>query len=611
MGTFECECCETGCEIAADDFQREILGAGWSQQAGTWGMVNITGGSPANDGAVTTSDANAYLRFETAHPSGVAEHVVLAALSINNSYYTIGDKARIVLCDTLYAELEYGFRAFGSEHVTSSGCLILRIFNGGTLVQESPPLRVTLTGGFTGIATWAGYSATTGVLWAAVAVHDGVIPSQVRVAENVGTVSGTKVGLGTGDTVAGTIAFTDFHYYQHNYGVTVTDCYGPGAETQPGCQFAWPWYRDAGTSITDVGCGWHIIAGTWDAVQSLSDYYTQHPDYLQTASANALIECIQDQSAWNCSEYTDFGYQKATAGVALGAKGDTFRLYVDWDGTDGHWVEVTCGDANVVGVPNGSVVTVGKGATTLETFEPLYGPEPGHGFSVQLCTVKSNDGSGLDAIGAYVYGSYPDTWQVRLVSATTVYGHKRVAVGTGATVNSWMRVSQVNGYANVNACEDCHLVDCVHCPGGDSPRGLSIEISGFTTPHGSLCDCTVLNATYVAPVTTPSVASGACSGGATWLLCTIAGFGGGPVYFKLGWTITATATGWKLSVTVEFDLTFLYGGTRYSVEYSKEFTMSQRCDEIAGEVLAFEGAVPYGIPCSSGITTLTVTVTAY
>lgn len=602
------------------------LSAGWSVQSGTWGMTNFSGNHCAS-----TEDTGAYLRFDTAHPNAVAEHVVLVNLihcpnvrypGSFPDYYKHGDKARIVLCTTLFVEIELGFNE--TSQYTTYGCFIVRLFNGTTLLQESKPMGFPESQ--SGISLWAGYSATTGVLWTTFSAQEGFGPNPVTMKETVGTVSGTKVGIGTGSVVEGRIIFSDFHYYYHNYGMTITDCYTPGDEITQTCVFTKsPFYYYPGNPLTEIGCGWEIVSGTWIGTD-YGYYSTPGADDLETVSTNALIRCTQDQSAWNCIEYTDFGYQKLWVYAAwLDAAGDTTRFYVDYDPTsgNGHWGEITCGNSGGVG----SVIKLGKGGTILETVNPPFGPQPpvsgrAAPFQVTLCTFVAEDGT--DAVSITVEGFWDyylpgkNDYLVQAVSYTTVYGNKRVAFGTGATINGKVHFRtgdfSIIGSANANACRDCYPTECTPCPGGDGPQGISFNITGFINEYSQYCgNCPDIDGTYVIP-SSWSQFGGSCQGRKRWFICN------GPIefgvlyyYLEIAWEIEeAIPSGWELNVSIIFIPEGTYAPPSCGVLYQKTFSMSQRCDTLVDETIPYESGPLYPGGClCDGVTSLTIKATAY
>ncbi len=557
------------------------LGSGWSSITGSWGMANVAGNHCA-----AIEDPNSYLRFQTPHPASIAEHVVLVNLSTNQHTWKHGDLARIVLCGTLFAEIQFGYRTFSGS--TNSGCTILRIYNGTTLLQETSPLRIDSSGT---VAFWAGYSATTGILWAVACTSDGTLPTQVRVAENVGTVTGTYVGIGSGATVDGIIAFSDFHYYQHNYSdgsSSVTDCYAPGVETPPVCQFAYPWYHAVENAIPAIDCGWVIVSGTWDAVELGSN----GAQFLRTADANALIECMQEQSEWNCLEYSQPGYHYAVSACLFDTAGDTARFYLDWDGTDGHYAELRCG---AIGTGAGGVLSLHNSAGLLEQRDATI--KPSEWLHVRLCTAFPNDGSGYDTFSASLidvrdpmFGS-PSTG---IVSVASVYGGRKVAFGTGTTCEGTVTFQKMIASANVGECETCIDRECEPCPGGDGPTGgMQISVSGISYPHNPLCNCTTVNGTYAVPIPGGQGSYfggfGACTGWGRWYICRKSSGSYFDFRVEVSWLIEATETGWKLRVAIAVYVDWWCGG---GAIYERTFSMTDRCDTVSSVPLTFSELIP-------------------
>lgn len=588
------------------------IGSGWAVVSGNWNMLNAGG-----DHCVTTEDANAQLRFETAHPNAVAEHVVLIGFKQYIepwTYWNLGDKLRISLCNNnLFVEIELGYNRLSSY--CNSACIVVRLFNGTTLVQESKPIG--LSGG-TNLSLWGGYSATTGFLWAALQMNEGGSPTTVYMKENVGTISGTKVGIATGDSVDGRLIISNFNYYHHNYGTTITNCYSPGSEEVQNCYFANSWYHRPEDPITEFDCGWTVVSGTWKAGAAAG--LCPHATYIETSSANALIKNAQDQSSWNCSEYTNFGYHKAWVYMAtLSNTGDKIRIYCDYNGTDGHWAEISCGNSTGLGC----VVKLGKGATVLETIYPQEGPLPGGPFQLWICTYVAD--SGHDAVSITAEGFYSSSlpgnndWTFSAVSYTTVYGYKRIGIGSGDTLtgplrlyNSGLSVGSAYGKSNANACRDCSPSECPWCPAGDGPQGMIISLSGIIAVYGSLCDCTLLNGDYDVPVNS-FYAGGSCTGQyKQWFWCNYGGYW--DFYILVAWEIVEKITGgWTLIVTITIHATGFYPPSDFVVIFKKDFAASQRCDTLSGEVLTYDSdnAPPNTDQCNLGGGGVTVTVSSY
>jgi hypothetical protein len=562
--------CERDCLIGEDDFERASIGGDWAVQSGTWSIIEEYGGY------LTTQDANAYIRYETEHPDAVAEHVVLTILSKESDYVTPGDKARIVLCDTLYAELELGLH---SSSVTSYGCMTLRLYNDTTLLAEAAQIRVESTDG---IALWAGYSETTGVFWAVAATSDGRFPSRVQLSENVGTVSGTKVGLGTGDAVNGTVAFTHFYYYRHNYSTVTTECYEPGPDTVPTCTFVNPWYCQTGTDIADVGCGWVKVSGSWDAVAG-----SPIPS-LETEDSGALVMSEVPQDDSNCIEPTPLGYHYAVFHVRFDTAGDEAKLLIDAnsDGSTSHYAIVTCG-ANTTG-DGGSIKLYSTGGLLEELELPSRWYSytdailPNATYYVEVCM---HERDGIDIFSCRI-------GTIWLSTATTVNGEGHVGFGTGSTVGGTVKFLSAIGLSNTGTCEACTPTECDGCAGDIGPNGgLSVSVSGLQTTYGFLCDCTDVDGTYVIPFGSGSPTyfghTGSCGGWVSQEFCEVR-----PLYYgfdvKVGWAIEELESGgWKLTVDVEVST---YGNLFYGLargSYEAEFDSSVRCDEISGAELTF------------------------
>jgi hypothetical protein len=506
-----------------------------------------------------------------------------------------GDKVRIILCDTLAAELTFP--------ASSGTCISLSLFQDGDFIKNIAEYIPTDT-----VYFWAGYSATAEVLWAT--ISSGALPNNVKLQADVGVVSGLKVGVGTGSQVDGTIKFTEFKYFKHNYDPTLETCYGPGLvpPAPVDCNFVRPWITDVGTDVTELGCEWEIESGTWDIEGVGYPFYNDR--VACTGDANALIESKIDQSEFNCSEYTDFGYHSFSMYIHFDTVGDTARIYVDWDGWTGHYVEIEAGGMV------GDVMSLGytklyKGGDQLEDppGQALLFNVPMDWEPITIETAKTTDGSELVIVAAN-----------GRVAWTTVYGHKRVAFGTGDTVNGIVKfmnggLSPTGGNpeyvesfvrANVNDCATWYTKECTACPGGNAPDGgMIFDISGVGQKYGSYCDCDLLNGQWVATDTgnAPPEFGGGCGGKIDdtyvyggWLICYFSGFLGypEPVIFNLTYNITArddAQPGWMMVVML--DINSYYAGSVSSpkvcsaVVYHAYFEMTDLCDDINNAVFEF------------------------
>lgn len=607
------------------DYATPALATDWAVQSGTWALET----TEDDRYVLATQDANAYIRCETAHPSSEAAHYVYvwvwksAVGDDTVDYWTHGDKARIVLSDTIYAELEYGFDPYYCNDTSGGGgtigCSRVRLYEGTTMLVESPLLRVAIYNAYR-IAFAAGYRDDTPVVWAAISgavrFYNPWYESWCVISSDVTSPpTGTKVGVGTGDTVTGTVAFNYFNYEKHN-SATVTDCWQPCTEDTPAatCVLSYGiWAREkTSLSSNDLGCDYTIASGTWDAVNT-DPYMPGWAGYITTTSSSALIECDMNAGTTN-------GYMYLTIFIEIENEGDVAVLWLDYDaGTgDGHCVEVTCG--NAVDGSNGKVTLLKNG---VELEERAFTVKAATFVGITVCTSDPNDGSGFDKFSVSHYYSLSNL----CVAATTLNGGEQYAFGTGASNTGYVRV-YVGGYYcwgptwydNYDECDECQHVDCNHCPADDGPNnGLSFLLSGFGNGHSEPCDCTDLDGTYAVPVTGVYAK---CEGSAQWTWCVVAYYLYPQTYYiSVSWEITAIVGGWQLDVWI---LLTLYPSiecpNRGGAKYTATFTMTDLCTGLADVALTFDSYIaPSGGPWCLGSTpmecinwdTLTLEVTSY
>ena len=194
-------CSNSGCALGEDDFSSfGTLSTSWVAESGDW-YIPTTG---ANSGQLITSDADAYIKFDT--PNTEPALVVFA-----NIYFdTDGDKAGIRLSDTLYAELEYnnscetGYRwdyplsPFLGDPIQSEyiGCSFIRLYDlaassGNKLLVEK---RIPVNSGCANPNYFgAGYSFTDSYI------------------NSTGFGLGASVYVPSGTFWAGSYPDTDFH----------------------------------------------------------------------------------------------------------------------------------------------------------------------------------------------------------------------------------------------------------------------------------------------------------------------------------------------------------------------------------------------------------------
>lgn len=601
-------CCpapKATCLIAEDEFVYEDSPdppVEWTEVAGNWQIDS--------DNFLVTDDTNAYLEYASGHPDGVAEHCVLLYILNDGIHNLPGTKVRIVLATSLYAEYEIG-EDFSGDLQYARGCDIVRIFNDTTLLKESMPFSphlITSENGECRVLR-AGYSETSGILWALGRIYDAdtyVSPCVTDTIASAPAVGKAKVGIGTGDVVEGGIAIDYFLWLEHNRGA-ITNCADPCHEgSYRTCHFAWPWLVKAGTSISHMGCGWAIQSGTWDAGGGVVGHLAR---WLETSSSDAIIESLTEQRKDTCIQYYPAGYHRSIL-IFQATEGDVVRHFIDWDGTDGHEVRIVVGDTN----GEGASIALYKGDTELETKTFLITIKDGVDYVLKSCLVRADDGSGLDIFSAVIGTAMSAFWEdpphepyvpdtlipMRIVDYTTVYGNLRVGFGTG-TVTGKVRFHSLANYnqdilyhgkSNYGICRLCERLECAHCPGGARPDlGISLEISGFGTPYGGMCDCTDFDGTY------PGAIADACT---AWVLtfddnCTTGIY---PNYsLHVIWYITDEGGGdWALNI--QFAMGFAWSNYAHFWWYKKVFAQDVMCNSLVDEVIPYDSYALVGFGTS-------------
>jgi hypothetical protein len=386
-----------------------------------------------------------------------------------------------------------------------------------------------------------------------------------------------------------------------------------------------PWVADVGTDVTELGCEWEIESGTWDIEGIGYPFYNSR--MACTENANALIQSKIDQSEFNCSEYTDFGYHSFLMYINFDTVGDTARIYIDWDGFDGHYVEFTA-RGYVDGIMSDGSVAFYKGDTLLETYS--IGPNAGGDLLVLVKTALATDGSGFSILYAdwpnpipyYIYDS-STYWGGRGLTITTVYGHKRVAFGTGATVNGKVSFFNPIVRANINDCNVAYIGECSNCPSSDSvdfvTRGFYISITGITSAYGSPCNCSLVEGTYDVPpgsdayivdgeIQSVPYSTSLCSANGMWTFCHISSPFDYDINKHIMWRIVKTGTGWQFQVDI---VLAVYIGVVDGARYKKDFAWTDSCEDML-EYQELECDFLYGenFPCTNWVSAL-VTVTKH
>ena len=207
-----CNCCGENCTIYNDEF--DTLSASWSQKSGSWSSVS-------NKASVST--ANAQMIYNVAQPDGEVSHRLVVVINGD----TPGDKARAYIAANaagtsyLAAEIELG------DNTDSTPCGTLRVYEDATLLATVPiieaendadvTVQMCYEGGANGV-----YQRGAGILWVRVSTAN-----YVRDVSVYASASGLYTGLGTGDTIAGTMTFDNYNWqkvYELETHPTCLDC---------------------------------------------------------------------------------------------------------------------------------------------------------------------------------------------------------------------------------------------------------------------------------------------------------------------------------------------------------------------------------------------------
>lgn len=331
-----CNCCggTPACRVDADDFSG-ALGA-FTQVSGVWTIIS---------NELTTSSASGILRHDTAHPDAEAEFWVYVKVKAGAS----GDKQRILVAYT------------DSTHYVAGEV---------TIAGSSSKLKIYENSG-SGEVLMAEADATGGAgtwheLWVCyTGMYDSGGPAYVTTINFIDwdagrqfytvsartTESGLHVGLGTGDTVGGTVYFDDFDYQKHQ-SETNPDC----LNCRPECNHcldgnAPPVLKLVISGLADDTCG--------DCAAYNGTYYVPFKESL--ASGSCIWELSGQSSPSSCHT--------------------TYTLTVElWRSSGGMGGAVYGFTATLYGVPGLGLYGVGRWSTTQNprfdcsslSNEPLY-----------------------------------------------------------------------------------------------------------------------------------------------------------------------------------------------------------------------------------------------
>jgi hypothetical protein len=505
-----CKCCESEptCLIARDTFDRASVGSGWDQDSGSWVL---------GDDNLYTASENARLEYQTNHPGSIASHIVHVSFRCEDD----GNKARIWLADTLFAEVQ----------VASDGCGTLR------LIQEVGESGIELSGAIGGspigsgpVGGSLGSTDTTEVVLASTPVercvperwmlltacyHYGDSTSDCRfiakldvgapaslydplpryfiLDEKDVTATGLKVGLATGGAVTSEVRFDNFYWYTHksDYKDFCNDCLECLIHED----------RDFGFVDTgDLSCSWDDEAGSWT-------YYQPSPSAvpaIQTTDDDArLIQQVEhSEHAWN-THFKVFGN--------FTAEQDAHRFYLFYtDPTDCIMVELKMPTYDGYDTQFDGWLRVYDGGTlVLNQVGPII-QNSWHNYYITLCT-KLVDGDLNLVIDIYARQVFPTTspysLQWHTITEISTRDGARYGVGTGdlqsygyavdGIATFWEPVFRRSYNEDNPSCIECDGPRCDYC--GTTPDTWTVAAAGFTS---AACNCTPLNGSTIVPLST-------------------------------------------------------------------------------------------------------------
>lgn len=435
------------CEIADDDFEREELGGGWSEEEGSWEIAS---------GALVTGDADARLEFGTAHPEALVSHIVEVRVKAD----TAGDCTRIWLADDLFVELE----------CVADGCGYLRLYD------ETGELAETRVEGAT-LDTWHslrgcyhegdGLDAErfVGRFKPGSAGHEHQIFTLDRLPLN--TASGLHVGLATGH-VAGTAAFDDFSYEIHRH---------EGRAHCKHCRECEIWTPAMIPGNASEAWEQH---GTWSADGTSPLIAAAESDGLAVSrvthsrdAANGILRCNLRSPIYGrvARAYWPFG-ESAADSVYVEVRFSTSIGGVNW--LDDGYIRFYDGNTLLGERPNALIRDI---------------------VAVEIC-LREIAGGGYAAH----FHAQSDLVTRRGAYAVTHASGRRIAFSATPSMSPFS-VGGLSWYRSRGprdpTCEGCLSAECTICPEGDAlvPPTWTVEIDGFKA--APCADCAEMNASHV------------------------------------------------------------------------------------------------------------------
>lgn len=377
----------------------------------------------------------------------------------------------------------------------------------------------------------------------------------------------------------------------------------------------WECDEKNGIDSADV-TGWSVDSGTWNATQDWESGSTA--DALETTSSNARISCDTQQSQ---------------------PLNDKLRVY--------YWVKVTNSADEAVILLAGIKVIIKSGSVSISSGGSTIasancGIQLNTIAAVKVCT-WTDSGTSSDYIGVD-FGYHQLVGEVSLgTDGTTEFGSDSVTGTVSFHHDESFARRCGDFYHNTTRtdgsgqeCGGCKWSECVHCPGGDAPRYLTVSIEGLQNGYGNLANgwctnCEDWDGSYVFDLSCLHFPCGyAISPAIDWSdVCSaeLLGIPGyyGYFYFGIATAIVADGSGWKLRVFLtemlltssvplsgwpsQWGTVVLHYATR-DVEYAKTYSASDKCTAIDDElsyIATSREKSPFGCSNWDG---LTVHVTA-
>ena len=493
-----CCCVETGCLIGQDNFNRadEDPPSGWTEVVGTeWKIVS---------NELQVDSDNAALRFNTAHPDGIASCVVNASVFGPNE----GDELRVIVNYTDSNNYD-----FAQLKVGDTACLSLWSRVAGVNTMLSAKVVDALHNEWHFLTVYFGPTAAdSGLLDPEGASNEDVFAVTMldpffKKVTYVKTGTGQYTGLGTGAIGASPVKFDDFMMSKH-YHPTVGD-----ATTCERTSFTCEYFRDD-FDRDDLGCAFTVPAGS-AAIAS---------GKLTTSTSGTIVlsEAIHPRAIANTT-------LNVTGIKTTSAEGTLVKFILGYvDANNYVFAEVRVGDffGNFY---HAKIYRRVGGVNTLlvQSVKFINGAVhsgPTANWNASFCWTSNT--LTLEITG--------DTFSYIGLTAPGTKCRAGIGIGSGAT--GTVSFDAINLHRSQSAldlgCSSCRL-ECESCLDQFMPPYLIAEVDGFTEMVPSDCgECSLANATYVVPATSrcnyrTETAQAICEG--------LFGFPTGVLFFGIGY----------------------------------------------------------------------------